>query len=538
MENKLNISFSPHIHSGDSVRKNMYGVLIALVPALIVSLLYFGLGALIVTATSVLACVFFEWAIGKFIMKKTATTICDGSAVITGILLAFNLPSNLPVWIIIIGALFAIGVCKMSFGGLGNNPFNPALAGRVFLLLSFPAQMTTFPEVGQLISYMDAETAATPLAIMKKVIHGVPGTSLGQLPDAFSLFIGSKGGGSLGEVSAAALLIGLLFMLWRKIITWHIPASILTTVFIFTGIMHIANPEIYASPVIHLLSGGLILGAVFMATDYVTSPMSRNGMLIYGVCIGLLTVIIRLFGTYPEGMSFAILIMNAFTPLINIYCKPQTFGEKGKKMKKLKSSLKNMLLVLVGITVISIGLLTYANRLTKASIDEAKMKTLNDALKEVVPSFTNNPVKECDTIFGEKNGKKTVDFIIYPAKNNNRLVGTAIEATSSGFGGELKLLVGFDTEGNIYNYTLLSHSETLGLGSRASYWFKEGHKGSIKGMNPGKKTLKVNKDGGDVDAITASTVTSRAFLNAVNKAYSAYYKGNADGTTSATQQAY
>ncbi|KAA6348438.1 Electron transport complex protein RnfD [termite gut metagenome] len=332
MENKLIISFSPHIHSGDSVRRNMYGVLIALVPALIVSLLYFGLGALVVTVTSVLACVFSEWAIGKFIMKKTVTTICDGSAVITGILLAFNLPSNLPVWIIVIGALFAIGVCKMSFGGLGNNPFNPALAGRVFLLLSFPAQMTTFPEVGQLASYIDAETAATPLAIMKKVIHGVPGTSLSQLPDAFSIFLGSKGGGSLGEVSAAALLIGLLFMLWRKIITWHIPVSILTAVFIFTGVMHIANPEIYASPAIHLLSGGLILGAVFMATDYVTSPMSRGGMLIYGVCIGLLTVIIRLFGAYPEGMSFAILIMNAFTPLINIYCKPKRF--EGRVVKK------------------------------------------------------------------------------------------------------------------------------------------------------------------------------------------------------------
>ncbi|KAA6348437.1 Electron transport complex protein RnfD [termite gut metagenome] len=207
-------------------------------------------------------------------------------------------------------------------------------------------------------------------------------------------------------------------------------------------------------------------------------------------------------------------------------------------MKKLESSLKNMLLVLVGITVVSVGLLAYVNKLTKASIAEATMKALNDALKEVVPSFTNNPVNECDTIFGEKNGKKTVDFIIYPAKNNNQLVGTAVEAASLGFGGELKLLVGFDAEGNIYNYTLLSHSETPGLGSKASYWFKEGQKGSIKGMNPGKKNLIVNKDGGDVDAITASTVTSRAFLNAVNKAYSAYYKGNADGTTSATQQAY
>ena len=329
MENKLIVSLSPHVHGGDSVQKNMYGVLIALIPAFIVSLVYFGLGALIVTATSVIACLFFEWAIGKFLLKKETTTICDGSAVITGVLLAFNLPSNLPVWIIILGALFAIGVGKMSFGGLGNNPFNPALAGRVFLLLSFPVQMTSWPVVGQLTAYTDATTAATPLALMKQAIHGDV-SAFGQLPDAWSLLIGNNGG-CLGEVSAAALILGLLYMLWKRIITWHIPVSILVTVFVFSGIMHLANPEAYVSPVIQLLSGGLMLGAIFMATDYVTSPMSKKGMLIYGVCIGLLTVVIRLFGAYPEGMSFAILIMNAFTPLINTYCKPKRFGEVAKK---------------------------------------------------------------------------------------------------------------------------------------------------------------------------------------------------------------
>ena len=330
MENKFIVSLSPHVHSGDSVQKNMYGVLIALVPAFIVSLVFFGLGALIVTATSVAACLFFEWAIGKYLLKKENSTICDGSAVITGVLLAFNLPSNLPVWIVILGALFAIGVGKMSFGGLGNNPFNPALAGRVFLLLSFPVQMTTWPVVGQLTAYADATTGATPLGIMKGVISGAPGVSLDQLPDSFSLLIGNNGG-CLGEVSALALIIGLIYMLWKKIITWHIPVSILATVFIFSGIMYLVNPALYVSPVVQLLSGGLMLGAVFMATDYVTSPMSKKGMLIYGVCIGLLTVVIRLFGAYPEGVSFAILIMNAFTPLINTYCKPKRFGEVAKK---------------------------------------------------------------------------------------------------------------------------------------------------------------------------------------------------------------
>ena len=319
MENNLIVSPSPHIHGGDSISKNMYGVLIALVPAFLVSLYYFGLGALIVTATSVVACVLFEYLIQKFLMKKEPT-VCDGSAILTGVLLAFNLPSNLPVWIILIGALAAIGIGKMSFGGLGNNIFNPALVGRVFLLISFPAQMTMWPEVGQLTAYTDATTGATVLSLMNE-------GALDKLPTLVDMLLG-KMGGSLGEVSALALLLGLVFMLWKKIITWQIPVSILLTVFVFTGIMHLVNPVQYASPFVHLLSGGLMLGAIFMATDYVTSPMSKNGMLVYGVGIGILTTVIRLLGSYPEGMSFAILIMNAFTPLINSYIKPKHFGGK------------------------------------------------------------------------------------------------------------------------------------------------------------------------------------------------------------------
>ena len=287
MENNLIVSPSPHIHGGDSISKNMYGVLIALVPAFLVSLYYFGLGALIVTATSVVACVLFEYLSQKFLMKKEPT-VCDGSAILTGVLLAFNLPSNLPVWIILIGALAAIGIGKMSFGGLGNNIFNPALVGRVFLLISFPAQMTTWPEVGQLTSYTDATTGATVLSLMNE-------GALDKLPTLVDMLLG-KMGGSLGEVSALALLLGLVFMLWKKIITWQIPVSILLTVFVFTGIMHLVNPVQYASPFVHLLSGGLMLGAIFMATDYVTSPMSKNGMLVYGVGIGILTTVIRLFG--------------------------------------------------------------------------------------------------------------------------------------------------------------------------------------------------------------------------------------------------
>lgn len=319
METNLIISPSPHIHGGDSISKNMYGVLIALLPAFLVSLYFFGLGALIVTTTSVIACVLFEYMIQKFLMKKEAT-LYDGSAILTGVLLAFNLPSNLPVWIILIGAMAAIGIGKMSFGGLGNNIFNPALVGRVFLLISFPAQMTTWPvpEVFPM-TYTDAQTGATVLSLLNEGIM--------QIPSYGNMLIGNMGG-SLGEVGAVALILGLIFLLIRKIITWQIPISILTTVFIFTGIMYLINPIQYANPLVHLLSGGLLLGAIFMATDYVTSPMSKNGMLVYGIGIGILTTVIRLFGSYPEGMSFAILIMNAFTPLINSYLKPKHFGGK------------------------------------------------------------------------------------------------------------------------------------------------------------------------------------------------------------------
>lgn len=319
MENSLYVSPSPHIHGGDSISKNMYGVLIALIPAFLVSLYSFGLGALIVTATSVLACVIFEYLIQRFLMKKEPT-LCDGSAILTGVLLAFNVPSNLPIWIILIGALAAIGIGKMSFGGLGNNIFNPALVGRVFLLISFPAQMTTWPVPDVFpMTYTDAETGAT---ILSSLHEGVA-----NLPSTLDMLIGSIGG-SLGEVSAIALLLGFAFLLWKKIITWHIPVAILATVFVFTGILYLINPTVYVNPFIHLLSGGLLLGSIFMATDYVTSPMSKNGMIVYGIGIGLLTSVIRIFGSYPEGMSFAILIMNAFTPLINSYIKPKHFGGK------------------------------------------------------------------------------------------------------------------------------------------------------------------------------------------------------------------
>lgn len=323
----LTLSPAPHIHSGDSVSRRMLHVVIALIPAYLASLYYFGFGALCVSAIAIVSCLLFEFLIQRFILKGT-NTLGNLSALVTGMLLSFNLPSNLPWWIVVIGALAAIGIGKMTFGGLGNNPFNPALVGRVFLLISFPAQMTTWPRpipMNLSFNYLDAETGATTLSMIKEGAEGDMPTYLDMLYGAI--------GGSLGEVSAIALLIGLIYLLATRTISWHIPISIIATVFIFTGIFWLIDPTVYTDPLVHILSGGLLLGAIFMATDYVTSPMTHCGQLIYGVGIGIITCVIRLWGAYPEGVSFAILIMNAVTPLINNYVKPRRYGEKIKPVK-------------------------------------------------------------------------------------------------------------------------------------------------------------------------------------------------------------
>ena len=329
--NTLIVSGSPHVHGDTSVKKIMYGVVIAMVPAILVSVYFFGLDALRVLIVSSLACLFFEWVIQKYLIKGPVT-INDGSALVTGILLAFNVPSNLPTWVIIIGAFVAIAIAKMSFGGLGKNPFNPALVGRIFLLISFPVQMTSWPIPRPLFAggaVTDAVTGPTPLGILKeglKMGKTVP-ELLPEMPGYIQGLLGNQGG-SLGEVSAIALIIGAIYMLGRKIITWHIPVAYLVSVLAFTGILYLIDPALYVNPLFHLVTGGLILGVFFMATDMVSTPMSGKGMLIFGLGCGVLTVIIRVWGAYPEGVSFAILIMNAFAPLINRGFKPKRFGEK------------------------------------------------------------------------------------------------------------------------------------------------------------------------------------------------------------------
>ncbi|MCD4788732.1 MAG: RnfABCDGE type electron transport complex subunit D [Bacteroidales bacterium] len=345
--NILRVSGSPHVHTDNSVNKIMYGVIYAMIPAALVSIYFFGFSALRVLLISVVACLLVEYLIQKYLLKS-AISITDGSAIITGVLLAFNVPCNLPWWIIVIGAIVAIGIGKMSFGGLGKNIFNPALVGRVFLLISFPVQMTSWPVPKPLFAktVTDAITGPTPLGALKGELYkegatiqkvmqdgityiqdGVEVTY--RIPSYVDQLLGNMGG-SLGEISAIALLIGAIYMLFRKIITWHIPAGYLGSAIIFSGILWLADPLHFIDPLFHLITGGMMLGVFFMATDMVTSPMSAKGQLIFGAGAGILTILIRVFGAYPEGVSFAILIMNAFVPLIDRGFKPKRFGETVK----------------------------------------------------------------------------------------------------------------------------------------------------------------------------------------------------------------
>lgn len=316
------VSPSPHIHSAVSTRTLMRDVIIALLPALLVSILVYGWHELLTVAVSVLSCVLIEWFITRFLLKK-ASTVGDLSAVVTGILLAMNLPSSTPVWITLIGALVAIGVVKMTFGGLGQNVFNPAIAGRVFLLVSFPQQMTDWTATPGFIHATDAISGATLLGCyaeggMEELV------SLGYETNNLGLFFDI--GGSAGEISAAMLILGFIYLLVRKVIKPWIPLSIFATVVLISGIFYGVNPEVYTGPAFNLLTGGIILGSCFMATDYVTSPMTTLGGIIYGFGIGFLVMMIRYFGSYPEGMSFAILIMNMTVPLLNKWIHQNKFG--------------------------------------------------------------------------------------------------------------------------------------------------------------------------------------------------------------------
>ena len=322
----LKVSNAPFIRSKDSIESVMYNVALALAPATAMSVYLFGMRALVLTVVCILSSIAFEWLMDK--ARKKPNSCLDGSALVTGLLIALNVPANLPLWMAVIGSFIAIVATKHVFGGLGYNVFNPALVARVFLLISFPAAMTSWPMPAPFSFDMmvDMETGASPLGILKT--DGVQ-AALASL----SLMDGFYGTmtGSLGETSALALLAGAAWLWYKKYITMYIPLTIIGSVFLFTGLFHLIDPGTYASPAFHMVTGGLILGAFFMATDMVTSPLSIRGQLLFGLGCGLLTAVIRLWGGYPEGISFAILIMNSFVPLIDRWDLNDRKAENKKK---------------------------------------------------------------------------------------------------------------------------------------------------------------------------------------------------------------
>lgn len=340
----LLVTSSPHIHGAESVPKIMHTVWLALLPACLVAVWLFGYQAAVIISVATVACVGFELLFLKLrglAWADARAAALDGSAIVTGVLVALNLPPASPWWLVLVGSLVAMSIGKHIFGGLGNNPFNPALVARVFLLLSFPTQMLTwsapvpdFTTPASETLLVDGQTYATPLGKLKEAaMAGESPEKLAAIMNEVhteyplsTLFLGNIGG-SLGEVSALALLLGGALLFFRRVITWQIPVAFVATTALVTGIPWLAAPEAYIDPLFHVLSGGLLLGALFMATDMVTSPVTARGMLIFGAGCGLITAVIRLWGAYPEGVSFAILIMNGFVPLIDKYTKPRKFGE-------------------------------------------------------------------------------------------------------------------------------------------------------------------------------------------------------------------
>lgn len=314
---KLTVSPSPHLHSKASTTSIMRDVVIALSPAILVSILFYGWSEILVLAVGSVSCVLLEWLIAKYLMKRPEL-FSGWSALVTGLLLAMNLPSSTPWWIVVVGAIVAIGIAKMSFGGLGQNIFNPAITARVFLLISFPVQMTNWSVPDGFIGGVDAVSGATPLGIIKEGLKA--GQSISEVLSANGMdarMLLRDIGGSGGEISALALVAGFIYLLVRKVVKPWIPISIIATIAVISAIFSGIDPEHFTGPNFNIMTGGVLLGALFMATDYVTSPMSNWGGVIFGVGIGLIVMMIRYFGSYPEGMSFAILIMNCFVPLIN-----------------------------------------------------------------------------------------------------------------------------------------------------------------------------------------------------------------------------
>jgi electron transport complex protein RnfD len=427
----------------------MYAVVVALIPAMFVGVYLFGLRALGVIFLSVGAGVAIEAGAQRMMGRKV--TISDGSAMVTGILLALNLPPAVPWWLVVVGSAIAIVIGKQIYGGLGYNPFNPALVARVILLISFPVQMTSWVKPGQLFSRtIDVVTTATPLSEMKTHLM-VKGTLEGfAMGDLWNPLVGNIGG-CIGETSVIALLIGAGFLLYRGYITWHIPVTFIGTIFVLSGLFWLINPDRFMNPVFHIFTGGLMLGAFYMATDMVTSPITNRGMMVFGVGCGVITIIIRLFGGYPEGVSYSILLV----------------GERSLPGDPMKDILR-LIVVLTSLCIVSALALAKIYDLTKGPIAHQKRLEVLRAIKTVLPPYENEPDRDMVKLpMGIDKRGGEIQRVFYRGRKDGRLIGVAFKVTSpEGYGGDIEVMVGLLPNGMISGVEILSHLETPGLGAK------------------------------------------------------------------------
>jgi len=470
----LTVSPSPHFHHPFVTTRNlMLVVILAMLPLVFWACYIFGTRTITITVVAVVTCVLCEF-LYEIIMKQPITT-GDLSAVVTGILLALNVPITIPLWMVAIGAVFAIVVVKMLFGGIGKNFVNPALAARVFLMLSWPAYMAPNGNIDRKfgifdfninLEKLDIIASPTPLAPVKEGVISTETLSF------FDMLLG-KHGGVIGEVSALLIIVGFLIMLFTKVITWHIPVSYVGTVALLTYWLPRGGADRLDFMLYNILAGGLLLGAVFMATDYTTSPVTKGGRVIYGIGCGLITVFIRYVGSYPEGVSFAILIMNLFVFYIDKYSKPITFGGGNKGMseqKGVKYFLKLGLILLV-ICAVTATALSIVYSLTKDKIEEGKLTAEKEAILNkdtgIFPNADDIKTLKLSNydISGAKEGTTIHD--IYEVKSKGKIVGYCIKVSSIGYGGPINIMVGTTLDGKIVGVRITSMQETQGYGAKA-----------------------------------------------------------------------
>ncbi|MCR5154364.1 MAG: RnfABCDGE type electron transport complex subunit D [Lachnospiraceae bacterium] len=524
----FNLSSSPHVRNAKSTRSIMWDVNLALLPATAFGVYRFGIHALLILLISIATAVLCEFCYQKITHKEVL--ISDGSAVLTGLLLGLNMPPSVPLWIPVLGSAFAIIFVKQFFGGLGKNFMNPALGGRCFLLISFTSIMSTFT--------VDGVAGSTPLAKL----------AAGETTDLLDMFLGYTGG-VIGEVSVLAILCGAVYLLVKKIISWYIPVCYLVTFALFMFLFGGFNPQFVLA---HLLGGGLMLGAWFMATDYVTSPVSKKGKVIFGILLGILTGVFRLYGATAEGVSYAIIFSNLLVPLIERISMPKAFGlEKVKKEKPVKAaeevkeekaekandapkapvSLKTYHAAL-NLTVIALvlgGLLGTVYQLTKGPIEYAKQQEELAAYKEVSPDAKTfdeatdlvaaiNDEYANGGISAGAFGNVKLDSAYIAKGSSKETIGYVVNVTTSdGFGGDISLSIGVDANGSITGIAFLTINETAGLGMNAK---NESFYSQYIGKNVDLFTVTKSGSSSDseIDALSGATITSKAVTNAVNAA--------------------